>query len=89
MSQELLYTSAPRGLKPGSRGFCTVVCTRDMPPALAAGLESLSAYRHVFPPGDPNAERNPVAWSHVKFEQGNCLKPVLATCTVNGHFLAT
>ena len=24
MSQELVYTSAPQGLKPGSRGFCTV-----------------------------------------------------------------
>lgn len=66
MTQELLYTSAPKGLKPGSRGFCTVVTTQGMSAPMAASLESLSAYRHVYPPGDPNAAQNPVVWSHVK-----------------------
>lgn len=70
MTQELLYTSAPRGLKPGSRGFCTVVCTQGMSPPLATALESLSAYRHVYPPGDANAVDNPVAWSHIKLTVG-------------------
>src|SRR5258707_12093667 len=65
MSHELLYTSAPKGLKSGSRGFCTVVCTQGMPAPLMTALESLSAYRHVYPPGDRNAAKNPVAWSHV------------------------
>jgi len=66
MTQELLYTSAPRGLKAGSRGFCTVVSTRSMSAPLATALESLSGYRPVFPPGDPQAALNPVVWSHLK-----------------------
>lgn len=62
MSDELLYTSAPRGLKAGSRGFCTVQATAGMPPATATLLESLSGYRHVAAPGDV---ANPVVWRHV------------------------
>jgi hypothetical protein len=50
MSQELIYTSAPRGLKPGTRGFCTVVSTQQMSQPLAERLESLSGYRHVYAP---------------------------------------
>lgn len=65
MSQELLYTSAPHGLKPGSRGFCTVLSTQGMPAPLATGLEALSGYRPVFPPSDSRAHLNPVVWSHV------------------------
>jgi hypothetical protein len=49
-----------------------------MPAALAGGLESLSAYRHIFPPGDPGAERNPVAWSHVKLSAGGKTYNVLS-----------
>jgi hypothetical protein len=37
-----------------------------MSPLLTTALESLSAYRHVFPPGDPHAADNPVVWSHIK-----------------------
>jgi len=70
VSQELLYTSATRGLKPGSSGFCTVASTRGMSGPLASALESLSAYRHVFRPGDPQAHRNPVAWVHVRLSAG-------------------
>lgn len=67
MTQELLYTSAPRGLKPGSRGYCTVVSTQSMSAPLAQVLESLSGYRHIAPPGDP---ANPVAFSHVLLSAG-------------------
>lgn len=70
MTQELLYTSAPRGLKPGSSGFCTVASTQGMAPPLASALESLSAYRHVFRHGDPQADQNPVVHSHVKLRAG-------------------
>lgn len=66
MTKELLYTSAPKGLKPGSRGFCTVLSTKGMPAPMASALESLSAYRHVFPPGDPQEPDNPVAYSHLR-----------------------
>jgi len=65
MSQELIYTSAPRGLKPGSHGFCTVVCTQNMPAGLVQRLESLSGYRHVFPLQDAKARLNPVLYSHL------------------------
>ena len=65
MSQELHYTSAPRGLRPGSQGYCTVACTAQMPGNLAERLEGLSAYRHVYAPHDPRAAYNPVAYSHL------------------------
>lgn len=65
MSWELIYTSAPRGLKPGSRGFCTVACTQGISPPLIERLEALSSYRNLFGPGDPSAKLNPVAYSHL------------------------
>ena len=70
MTQELIYTSAPQGLRPGSRGFCTVVSTQGMAVNLADRLESLSAYRHVFAPQDPNAGLNPVVYSHIRMTVG-------------------
>ena len=68
MSQELLYTSAPRGLKPGSRGFCTVLSTQGMAAPLATALEGLSGYRPIYPTGDERASRNPVVASHLKLQ---------------------
>ncbi len=65
MSYELLYTSAPKGLKPLSRGFCTVLCSEDMPRDLMDRLEALSGYRPVFPPEHEKNNLNPVAFSHV------------------------
>ncbi|HEX6986328.1 MAG TPA: hypothetical protein VF170_13180, partial [Planctomycetaceae bacterium] len=75
MAQELLYTSAPRGLKPGSRGFCTVEATAGLPPTLVTALEGLSGYRHVAPPGDP---ANPVVRSHVTLSLGGRTYSVLS-----------
>lgn len=68
MSQELLYTSAPRGLKAGSRGFCTVLSTQGMPAPLATTLEGLSGYRQLYPPSDPKSSTNPVVFSHLKVQ---------------------
>ncbi|HVJ68501.1 MAG TPA: hypothetical protein VM510_10975 [Caulifigura sp.] len=65
MSQELLYTSAPRGLKSGTHGFCMVLCSEGMPAPLATALEGLSAYKPVYPVGDPAQDRNPVTAMHV------------------------
>ena len=70
MLQELIYTSAPAGLKPGSQGFCTVACTTGMPPNLAKLLETISSYRHVFMPPHPNAGQNPVSCSHLLLSLG-------------------
>lgn len=64
MTQELIYTSAPRGLKPGARGFCTVACTQGMSKPLAEQLEALSGYRPIYPTGDERAGDNPVNFSH-------------------------
>lgn len=65
MVQEIIYTSAEKGLKQGSRGFCTVVSTAGMAINLAERLESMSGYRQAFPMGDPRASQNPVCYSHV------------------------
>ena len=45
MAQELLFTSAPKGLKPGSSGPCVVQMSDSMPPMLMQRLEALSVYR--------------------------------------------
>ncbi|HVX60771.1 MAG TPA: hypothetical protein VHC19_09220 [Pirellulales bacterium] len=65
MSHEIIYTSAPRGLKPGARGFCTVAATSGMAQPLADRLESLSGYRQAFAAHDPQARLNPVNYSHL------------------------
>ena len=39
MSHELCFTSAPRGLRPGSNGYCTVVASRGLPFELVERLE--------------------------------------------------
>jgi hypothetical protein len=78
MSQELHYTSVPRGLKPGSRGFGTVAATANLPGSLADRLEALSAYQVVYPPGDPSEALNPVAFVHVRLTVGGHVQEVLS-----------
>ena len=78
MSQELLYTSAPRGLKPGSRGFCTVLSTQGMPAPLATALEGLSGYRLISTAGDKGANRNPIVYSHLILPAGGRILNVLS-----------
>jgi hypothetical protein len=84
MSVELLYTSAPQGLKSGSRGFCTVVSTAGMPINLAMRLEALSAYRHVYAPQDPSAHLNPVGYSHLKTNVGGRALSILSRFAAYG-----
>lgn len=62
MSFEVVYTSAPKGLRAGASGFCTVASTKGIPGTLLKKLESLSGYQHVHPAG---SGRNPVNYSHV------------------------
>ena len=78
MTIELLYTSAAQGLKQGSRGFCTVVCTAGLPINLAQRLESLSGYRHLYQPGDQRADDNPVCHSHVRLAVGGKTLSILS-----------
>lgn len=70
MIEEIIYTSAEKGLKAGSRGFCTVVSTAGMAINTAERLESMSGYRHAFPMQDPKAALNPVNYSHVTLRIG-------------------
>ena len=55
-----MYTSSPRGLRDGDRGFCTVAATSGTPRLLNEKLESLSGYRHAF---DAASDLNPVNYS--------------------------
>lgn len=73
--QEIIYTSAQSGLKPGSSGFCTVVCTAGMDQRTAQRLEGLSGYRHPFAVNDP---RNPVNYQHVTMRIGTAKTHVLS-----------
>ncbi len=64
MSHDLVYTSAPQGLKPGSRGFCTVASTAGMAKNLTERLESFSGYRHAFMAHEAGGSQNPVNYAH-------------------------
>ena len=84
MSSELLYTSAPKGLRQGSRGFCTVISSSGMPSNLATKLESLSGYRQMFAPESPEANQNPVAYSHMTVTVGGQRTSVLSRIAAYG-----
>ena len=74
MAQELLYTSAERGLGGLSQGYTTVARTRGMPPALAAALERCSSY----PRRPTRAGRRPVKYLHVQVPAGGQTYQVLS-----------
>src|SRR6184192_2755941 len=74
MSQELLYTSAPHGLLPGSQGFGPVAATRGLSAAWREALEGLCIYRPLFPGDDP---RNPVTHAHLRLAVGGEVRSVL------------
>lgn len=64
MPHELIYTSAPRGLRPGTTGYCTVAHTPGLDPNLAEQLQALSHFRHLHVGDDPNRNGNPIAFAH-------------------------
>src|SRR3954463_12353575 len=84
MTQEICYTSAPRGLRPGSRGFCTVLSSAGMAKNLADRLEALSGYRHVFAANDPQAHLNPVVHSHLRINVGGAAYHILSRICAAG-----
>jgi hypothetical protein len=55
MPQELIYTYAPKGLRPGTQGFCTVAMSRGLATATVQLLETLSASYRCGPRGGPTA----------------------------------
>ena len=64
MNYELIYTSVPQGLMPGSSGFCITAHTAGMPANLASALVSLSGYKAVYSSHSNRAGDNPVSCSH-------------------------
>ena len=84
MAYELVYTSAPAGIRPGSSGFCVVACTENIPAALAGQLEKLSAYKPYFPEYDELAAENPVACAHLTAVSGGQSYHLLSRICHNG-----
>lgn len=64
MARELYYTSARKGLKLGTHGFCTVAHTTGLSAGLVRLLESLSAYKSFFSGHNEDADKNPVSICH-------------------------
>lgn len=70
MVEEMVFTSARKGLQVGTSGFCTVASSPGMAANLARVLQSISGYRHLFPPGSSAAAANPVVYSHLRTKVG-------------------
>ncbi len=64
MASELIYTSAERGVRPGTRGYCTVAHTRGIAPAILQILEALSTYKSLYGVHEELRADNPVSFSH-------------------------
>ncbi len=77
MAFKLVYTSAPKGLKEGSIGFCTVACSRNLSEKTIAALEAFSGYRRLFV-DEERASQNPTAYSHVLLDDGETTLRVLS-----------
>ncbi|MBR0458320.1 MAG: hypothetical protein IJJ26_03710, partial [Victivallales bacterium] len=84
MAFELVYTSAPSGIKLGSSGFCTVACTRGLSAVLLQKLEGLSAYKPCFPHYGANAWDNPVACVHYLLNDTGTTQHILSRICFNG-----
>jgi hypothetical protein len=72
MALQLVYTSATKGLRAGTSGFCTVAMTRGLPPALVPRLEALGGYR-PGPSGD-----GPVAFAFWRIDLAGSIAHVLS-----------
>ncbi len=75
MALALVYTSVPKGLKPGTYGFCTVACSRKLPEHTVSTLEQLSGYRRAS--SDPDGV-NPVVYSYLFVEDCGTTRRVLS-----------
>ena len=71
MALQLIFTSAPQGLRPGTRGFTTVAASPQLSTTLTSRLESLSGYAQAFNLSDAKAHLNPVNFAHVRLSLAN------------------
>ena len=81
MNYELIYTSAPKGLKPGSSGFCTVAATEGIPSPLIGQLELLSGFQPLQGPGPDN----PVSLAHWRVRAAGRTRSVLSRVAAMGR----
>ena len=81
---ELVYTSVPQGLLPGTRGFSTVAFTSGMPPNLIMPLENLSGYNFIFQDGMLPPELNLPCCCYIKMRFGNQTLLVASRIAPNG-----
>lgn len=72
MPSELIVTSAPKGLLPGTYGFCAVACSREMNETTMRSLESISGYRHI------EGSIKPVVYSHYLYEISGVKKQIIS-----------
>ena len=84
MPHELIYTSAPSGLRPGSTGYCTVAQTPGLPTDLAEQLEALSHFRHLKVGDDPTHNGNPLAFAHSILTMGYRVHHVVSRVADSG-----
>ena len=69
---ELVNTSLPNGLIPGTHGFAAVAMTKGLPDTLHTRLETYGAYSHRTNAHDATYfTENPVNWFHVTLPQGD------------------
>lgn len=92
---ELIYTSAPQGLRAGASGYTVVAQTAGIPVQLANALEGLSQYRHRRVSAHARPGENPVIYSHlilnVGFQQFHALSRIVDAgldYSGRGNFLA-
>ncbi|MBI9016163.1 MAG: hypothetical protein JEZ07_02765 [Phycisphaerae bacterium] len=78
MAKELIYTSASKGLKPSSGGFCTVALTAGMAKPAILKLEMLSGYKFLFNLSDTDPLANPVNYAHSIIRFANSSPSVLS-----------
>jgi hypothetical protein len=83
MTHELYFTSAPRGLSPGSNGYCTVTATRGLPGPLYQKLEALSDYGPLGD-GDESTGRYPISLVHVRLSVLGKMYSVLSRICMAG-----
>ena len=61
MFQEVIITSAARGLKAGRTGFQAVAASQGIRDDVVVAAERLSVFRHIYPQG---SGKNPVVYTH-------------------------
>ena len=69
---ELVNTSVPNGLMPGTHGFATVAMTKGMPDVIRTRVENFCAYPHRTSAHDQSYySQNPVNWFHLMLPNGD------------------